>query len=52
MQKEVEVTDEEGNITTETVNLDNVKQVSAGNDFSVILTNDGKVPYISIIVNG
>ena len=52
MQKEVEVTDEEGNITTKTVNLDNVKQVSAGNDFSVILTNDGKVYCTGIGTSG
>ena len=52
MQKEVEVTDEEGNITNETVNLDNVKQVSAGNDFSVILTNDGKVYCTGIGTSG
>ena len=52
MQKEIEVTDDEGNIITQTVNFDNVKQVSAGNDFSVILTNEGKVYCTGIGTSG
>jgi alpha-tubulin suppressor-like RCC1 family protein len=43
VQKEIEITDEEGNITTQLADLDRIKQVSGGNDFSVALTQEGSV---------
>lgn len=43
VKKLVEVTDDEGTTTNQLVNLDNIKQVSGGTDFSVALTNDGEV---------
>lgn len=43
VQKQIEETDEAGNTTTQLVDLDHIKQVSGGNDFSVALTEEGTV---------
>ena len=43
VQKQVQVTDEEGTITNVLVDLDNIEQVTAGIDFSVAVTKDGEV---------
>ena len=43
VQKQITVTADDGTETTELVDLDNIKQVSGGTDFSVALANDGTV---------
>lgn len=43
VQKTVEITAEDGTVTTELADLDNVKKVSGGTDFSTALLNDGTV---------
>ena len=43
VKKSIEITNDDGTTTNQLVNLDNIKQVSGGTDFSVALTNDGQV---------
>lgn len=52
VKKSIEITDENGTTTNQLVNLDNIKQVSGGTDFSVVLTNEGEVYCFGLGTNG
>lgn len=43
VQKQIEITDEEGNITKELVDLDNIVSISQGSSHVLALANDGTV---------